>query len=236
VKVAVFADVHGNAAALHAALADIDARGDIEHLYCLGDMMAIGPDTNEVLEALFSRRDVSLLLGNHDDAVLALVAGREPASRGEERAHHEWVAAHVDRSLAAHLAGLPHEMNPSLGGARLLFRHYHSDPVKGLATIEAEPTAASLDARYDGSPAAVVAFGHDHRRHLIRSGLRLYIDPGALGCCERSVARASLTGSGSVSWGLGMRILRAGLRAMYSSTSHQVRNEETARSRRTRVP
>ena len=52
--------------------------------------MAIGPDTDEVLAALFGREDVSMITGNHEDAVLAIFQGREPASFGEERAHHSF--------------------------------------------------------------------------------------------------------------------------------------------------
>lgn len=60
IKIAIITDVHGNAPALKAALSEIDNRRDIEHIYCLGDMVAIGPDTNEVLHMLFSRADVSM--------------------------------------------------------------------------------------------------------------------------------------------------------------------------------
>ena len=48
-KFGVIADVHGNASALKAVLHEFDKMGDIEHIYCLGDMIGIGPDTNEVL-------------------------------------------------------------------------------------------------------------------------------------------------------------------------------------------
>lgn len=74
-KVAIITDVHGNASALKAVLRDIDQREDIDRLYCLGDMVGIGPDTNEVLELLFSRNDVSMITGNHDEAVLAIING-----------------------------------------------------------------------------------------------------------------------------------------------------------------
>ncbi|GIN58170.1 hypothetical protein J8TS2_24890 [Lederbergia ruris] len=82
-KFAVLTDIHGNYPALRAVLKEIDRRDDIEHIFCLGDMIAIGPDTNEVLETLFSRKDVSMITGNHDEAVLALVNRRRPFIRKE---------------------------------------------------------------------------------------------------------------------------------------------------------
>lgn len=41
-KVAILTDIHGNFPALQAVLVDIDSRGDIEHTFCLGDMIGIG--------------------------------------------------------------------------------------------------------------------------------------------------------------------------------------------------
>lgn len=65
-KFAVITDVHGNSRALEAVLAEIDAAEDVERIYCLGDMIAIGHETNEVLGILFARDDVSMLTGNHE--------------------------------------------------------------------------------------------------------------------------------------------------------------------------
>jgi hypothetical protein len=42
-----------------------------------------------VLELLFSRQDVSYVLGNHDEAILMIIEGKEPTGIGEEREHHK---------------------------------------------------------------------------------------------------------------------------------------------------
>lgn len=76
-KFAIITDIHGNASALNSVLFEIDKIRDIEHIYCLGDMIGMGPDTNEVLEILFSRNDVSMITGNHDEVVLALIKEQE---------------------------------------------------------------------------------------------------------------------------------------------------------------
>ncbi|WP_141130693.1 metallophosphoesterase [Virgibacillus dokdonensis] len=41
-NIAVLTDIHGNSSALNAVLKDIDEQGNIEHIYCLGDLIAIG--------------------------------------------------------------------------------------------------------------------------------------------------------------------------------------------------
>lgn len=65
---AVISDVHANAAALKAVLADIDARG-ITRIVCLGDSVGYGPDPLECVD-LIASRCAWTLMGNHDYAVL----------------------------------------------------------------------------------------------------------------------------------------------------------------------
>lgn len=65
---AVISDIHGNAAALRAVLADIDAR-KIERIICLGDIVGYGPCPLECVDLVAQRCEWSLM-GNHDFGVL----------------------------------------------------------------------------------------------------------------------------------------------------------------------
>jgi diadenosine tetraphosphatase ApaH/serine/threonine PP2A family protein phosphatase len=68
VQTAVISDIHGNAEALRAVLADIDSKG-IQRIICLGDIIGYGPDPLECVD-LVSQRCEWALMGNHDFAVL----------------------------------------------------------------------------------------------------------------------------------------------------------------------
>jgi diadenosine tetraphosphatase ApaH/serine/threonine PP2A family protein phosphatase len=68
VPTAVISDIHGNAVALRAVLADIAARG-IDNIVCLGDIVGYGPDPLECVDLVRSRCQWSLM-GNHDYGVL----------------------------------------------------------------------------------------------------------------------------------------------------------------------
>ncbi|GGJ06849.1 phosphodiesterase [Alicyclobacillus cellulosilyticus] len=196
---AVLTDVHGNYPALRAVLDEIDGLGMVERIVCLGDMIAIGPDTNEVLEALFSRDDVSMVSGNHEDAVLALCLGRPPQSHGEELEHHQWIADRMDKRFVPLLARLPRSMTLSFHGRVCHFVHYHLDAGQQFLPVDWAPSGEKLDELYQDHPAELVAFGHHHPVHLFRTERRLYFNPGALGCCDRPVARYGLvhiTGQG----------------------------------------
>jgi predicted phosphodiesterase len=54
-KYVLISDVHGNLPALEAVLADIDARGDAEAIYHLGDLVGYAPWPNEVAALIRER-------------------------------------------------------------------------------------------------------------------------------------------------------------------------------------
>jgi predicted phosphodiesterase len=68
---AVFSDIHANLPALEAVLADIDdrtARGEIDAVYCLGDLVGYAPWPNEVVESIRTR-GIPTIAGNYDEGV-----------------------------------------------------------------------------------------------------------------------------------------------------------------------
>jgi diadenosine tetraphosphatase ApaH/serine/threonine PP2A family protein phosphatase len=69
VHYAIIGCVHGNLAALQAALEDIHARG-IERVVCLGDVVGFGPDPVGCVD-LVRQRCFMLIRGDHDLSVLA---------------------------------------------------------------------------------------------------------------------------------------------------------------------
>lgn len=189
VKVAIITDVHGNNRALKAVLEDIDSQPNVEHIYCLGDMVAIGPDTDEVLATLFGREDISMITGNHEDAVLSIFQGQEPASSDEERAHHEWIVQHTDKIFLLKLLDLPRSLRVEHEGKSMLLVHYHLDFRGNFLPIDRDPSSEKLNTIYNGNQTDMVCFGHHHPVHFFESAERIYLNPGALGCCDRPVAR-----------------------------------------------
>jgi predicted phosphodiesterase len=125
-KMAIITDIHGNYPALHAAISQIDDAGDIERIYCLGDMIGIGPDTNEVLELLTARNDVSFVTGNHEQAVLHIVDDKGCLEGHESAyAHHKWIAARLDNRFIPFLRSLPLQQSARIDEVTMLLTHYH---------------------------------------------------------------------------------------------------------------
>lgn len=195
-KFAVITDVHGNARALEAVLAEIDAAGDIDRIYCLGDMIAIGHETNEVLRMLFGRGDVSMITGNHDEAVLALALGRDyPKSHLHVLAHHQWIADNMDPAFIDKLKTLPRVIRDEFNGHRVLFTHYHIEEHKAEAPISedpfsqiVEPGLMNAEKMFSAHSDRLICFGHHHPQHFFHNDRTIYLNPGALGCSHKPEA------------------------------------------------
>lgn len=63
-KIAFISDVHGNYEALKVVLENID-QADVDHIYCLGDVVGYYAQVNECCKTLIER-NIPCLMGNHD--------------------------------------------------------------------------------------------------------------------------------------------------------------------------
>lgn len=94
-RIAIVSDIHGNIYALEAVLEDMKEK-EIDSVYCLGDMIGIGPFSNEVLEALFAIENMQMITGNHEESILAVLTNESyPKSRVNVKPHHEWIASRL---------------------------------------------------------------------------------------------------------------------------------------------
>jgi predicted phosphodiesterase len=71
-RYAIIADIHANLAAFTAVLDDIEHRGGVEELWCLGDVVGYGPDPHQCIELLRQHNHVCVA-GNHDWAAIGRV-------------------------------------------------------------------------------------------------------------------------------------------------------------------
>jgi len=67
-RIAIISDIHGNATAFEAVLADIDAHAAVEAIYSLGDNVGYGPEPEKVISML-AERQIPSVLGNHELAI-----------------------------------------------------------------------------------------------------------------------------------------------------------------------
>ena len=78
--IALISDIHANMEALSVVMEDIKNRGNIETIYCLGDVIGYGPNPRECIEIVQKECEFTLC-GNHEEAVLFNAEDFNPKAR-----------------------------------------------------------------------------------------------------------------------------------------------------------
>ncbi|SOC43832.1 calcineurin-like phosphoesterase family protein [Ureibacillus acetophenoni] len=159
-------------------------------------MIGIGPDTNEVLHMLFSRMDLSMITGNHDEAILALAKGEEyPNNHPHVKVHHQWILNKMDPSFIPKLEQLLRTINQTIDGRSILFTHYqfkkgklHEHISKNPFSSIVEPSLVNLESLFVDNNEDLICFGHHHPLHYFRGDKSIYLNPGSLGCNHKPTA------------------------------------------------
>jgi predicted phosphodiesterase len=101
---AILADIHGNYAAFDAVLKDIPQRGDVQELWCLGDLVGYGPEPHECIE-LLQRTNHLCVAGNHDWGAIGKIdiAAFNPDAATAIR----WTAKQLNEEDKTYLKNLP---------------------------------------------------------------------------------------------------------------------------------
>jgi len=97
--IAVVGDVHGNARALRAALAQA-RKGPLDRMVFLGDLLTYGHEVDEVLDLVAEAQEkdgATLLVGNHDRMYFDMVEGRHDYFDGLP----DWLKDTVNLTLEA---------------------------------------------------------------------------------------------------------------------------------------
>lgn len=177
-RFAAIADIHGNAAALEAVLADIDAQG-ITEIVNLGDCFSGPLEAGRTAEILMARA-IPTVRGNHDRALIdrpsdAMGDWELPAYHQLQEAHFEWIEnlpfSMVWRDEVYLCHATPQDDNVYWTEALT------ADGFFRLKTRE-EIEAIAIDI-----PQPLILCGHSHiARSVLLSGGRLIVNPGSVGC------------------------------------------------------
>ena len=198
-RCAIIADVHSNLAAFTSVLDDIERRGGVEEVWCLGDVVGYGPDPHRCLELLRQYNHICVA-GNHDWAAVGRVD--TSAFNPDATAACQWTAQQLSPEDKEYLNSLP--LTIEKGDFTLV----HGSPREPIweyvisAGIAAENFAffqsrfclvghshVPLIFRYEGGSCPFNRFSPDIRLVLGKS--RLIINPGGVGQPRDGDPRAS---------------------------------------------
>ena len=177
----VFADVHGNLAALAAIVADGQVNG-VDSWVCLGDVAFRGPQPAECAEMVARLPGIIQIAGNTD---LWLSIGFPATLQvAEERrkyleVYRVWGRQRLNGPQLATLRNLPLTHLQQYGSDTVMFTH--AAPGSPEAWIPANADEDTFSPLWEGHLAEVVCSGHIHVPYLRRLHGRLLINTGSVG-------------------------------------------------------
>jgi len=177
-RIAFISDIHGNFTALQAVLADIQQQS-IDQIVCLGDVVTLGPQPLEVLNALRELK-CPYIKGNHDAATL----DPESAIRHEIASHLipdlYWCKNQLSADDLQFIDSFKpmHKVNLPNGDHILAF---HGSPLSFTDIIQATTPNELLDTYFHGQKAGIFIGGHSHIQMVRRHDDKLVLNAGSVG-------------------------------------------------------
>ncbi len=103
-RYAIIADIHANLAAFTAVLNDIESKGGVVEIWCLGDIVGYGPDPHQCIE-LLCQYNHACVAGNHDWAATGKIDTSD--FNPDAAAACQWAARQLSPEDAKYLENLP---------------------------------------------------------------------------------------------------------------------------------
>ncbi|UCH78535.1 MAG: metallophosphoesterase family protein [Candidatus Coatesbacteria bacterium] len=207
-KIAVFSDIHSNLEAYGASVVDMARRGDVEAMWCLGDVVGYGADPEQCLQLTAALAGDATPAGDAEleDAVAALagklryvvLGNHDAASFGDRiinyfnetaRRAALWTADHI--SSEARLALQNYPATATEDGVFLV----HASPLhpREFHYINSIGDAA---AAFAATEAQLIFCGHTHKPVVVidREGRPIAVPPRDFGVGERSLVNVGSIG------------------------------------------
>jgi predicted phosphodiesterase len=176
-RTALVSDVHGNAVALEAVIADLE-RDPVDQVVALGDMLQGGPQPAEVADRLVGL-GWPVVLGNADAFLLDPQAGSEPAPEAA-LAGRVWSLEQLGAERIEVIRSFVPTVERPLGDGRTLLG-FHGSPSSFEDFLLPTTPEGVFRALVEGADAAVLAGGHVHLQFVRRIGDAVFVNPGSVG-------------------------------------------------------
>jgi predicted phosphodiesterase len=179
-RTAILSDVHGNALALRAVVAELDAEG-LDRVVCLGDLSQGGPEPAECVD-LVAERDWPTVLGNADAFVLDPATGEGSPEAISERqlAVRSWTYERLGAERRTLIESYAPTVERELGDGLTLLG-CHATPASFDEIVLPSAPEEEYRSAFGGTGADFVACGHIHLPYVRRIGATTVLNPGSVG-------------------------------------------------------
>lgn len=182
-RIALLSDVHGNATALEAVLADAESQAVTDYWF-LGDLLMPGTGRRNILDKL-ERLPISLQVrGNWEDSLWHALHQKLDLTRPShlyltKLCHfvlEEILPEEIDR-----MRELPLQVLTEVAGLKIAVSHHLPDKNWGRELIHIG-NQSDFDRLFEGNESVIAIYGHIHQQFLrYGTGGQLIINPGSIG-------------------------------------------------------
>lgn len=183
-RFAIFSDIHGNAVALDACLADLRERGWADVIVAAGDLCMDGPRPKKVLKRL-EQVGALCLRGNTDRMIGA--EALQSLDADDARAAL-WAREQIGDARTAMLGGLPFSLTFGDGPDGLYV--CHANPQADDVHLRPDAGDALLESLFSGVTQRAIAFGHLHLAYTRMWRDRLLVNVASTGLPKDGDAHA----------------------------------------------
>lgn len=179
----IFGDIHANLPALETVLQDMDKR-NLNHRYCLGDLVGYGTFPNEVI-ANIRERGIPTIMGNYDQGIgnnsdECGCAYKTDIEKSLGKRSIAWTNQHTTPENKHYLRGLVNQIPLQLDNLRVLL--VHGSPRRINEYLYEDRPDSSLERLMDQTEVDVLVCGHTHLPyHRILPSGRHVINAGSVG-------------------------------------------------------
>lgn len=188
-RIAFISDIHGNALALEAVLADLTNK-KIDKIVVLGDLAYRGPEPKRSI-ALIRALNTTVIKGNADEWIVRGINKGEVPDVALETMNKErdWTVAQLADTDLDYLAYLPSETKFEANGIR--FAGFHATPTSLFDVVLPDATDKDIQATLLDEESDVYLYGHIHKSYIRTVNGKLIINLGSVGLPFDGLTKAS---------------------------------------------
>lgn len=196
-KIGIITDVHSNIIALNTVLNEFE-KIKVDKIICCGDVIGIGPNPEETIQALIKRKDILLAVrGNHKQYLLKGLPknvhddGRTMSL--EEIDNHEWTHSKLSENSKNFISKFKISNIIEIEGKKIYIVHYPSNENGIYKKHIKKPTIKQNEEMFSEIDADIYIYGHTHTTSINNKNNKWYINSGSLGCPIKSnIANAGI--------------------------------------------
>lgn len=189
-KLGIITDIHSNIQALNAVLKEFD-KLKVEKIVCSGDIIGIGPNPEETVQALIQRKHMLIVVrGNHEQYLLEglpeEIHDDKRKMNTDEIENHKWTHSKLSENSKKFISEFKISNIIKVENKKIYIIHYPSDE-KGMYKIHIKnPTIKQNEDMFSGIDADIFIYGHTHTYSINNENNKWYINSGSLGCPTRN--------------------------------------------------